>query len=58
MSSPIIIANFDVKLSLPEVDELQVHIMDDLADDFLIRGTSMESLCSKFSELSNLSSKG
>ena len=46
-----------MKLSLPEVDELQVHIMDDLADDFFIRGTSMESLCSKFSELSNLSSK-
>ena len=58
MSSPINIANFDVKLSLPEVDELQVHIMDDLADDFFIRGTSMESLCSKFSELSNLSLKG
>jgi hypothetical protein len=58
MSSPINIANFEVQLSLPEVDELQVHIMDDLADDFFIRGTSMESLCSKFSELSNFSSKG
>ena len=45
MSSPINIVNFEVKLSLPEVNELQVHIMDDLADDLFIRGMSMESLC-------------
>jgi hypothetical protein len=46
-----------VHLSLPEDDELQLHIMDDRVDDFFIRGTSMWSLDSDFSELSNLSLK-
>ena len=56
-STPINLANSQVKCQLFRGDSLRLHIMGDLCDDFSILDTSTDSLGSNFSESSNLSLK-